>query len=365
MGKVVFILWGNINYDGRVQKEIHTLLKNGYEVELVLQNFVQDDLTKYDFKIRYFNFTPKSHPIGNFLLPFQFCSAAAKLLKEIHPDIVHCNDLNTLYAGYLYKKSGADFKLVYDAHELYPEHFIDLTRRTWWNFVEKRLLRHADEIILPEKNRASYFKKKYGINHVHIIENFPIQRQLLPDNYLEEIEPASKGKIKLLYVGAMSENRGIIQMVNAMPLLPKDYCLLLVGQVSATMVRTLRDLVFMNGLAYRVFILQPVENKNVINVINSADIGLVFYNGATLNDYYCASNKLFEFIVCSKYVVTNDYPGLKETVEANGLGQCINNMNSSAIAQAVSKIGLNGKKFGNNERFLWANQEQKFLDIYS
>ena len=365
MRKIVFILWGNIKYDGRVQREIHTLRKNGYNVELILQNFGNDDLTKYDFKIRYFDFTPKSHPIRNFFLPFQFCRAAAKFLGEIQPDIVHCNDLNTLYAGYLHKKSGANFKLVYDAHELYPEQFIDLTRRIWWNVVEKRLLRHADEIILPEKNRASYFKKKYDINHVHLIENFPIQRQLPPDNYLEGIEPASKGKIKLLYIGAMFENRGIRHMVNAMPLLPEDYCLLLVGPVSATMARTLKDLVFMNGLADRIFILQPVENRNVINVINSADIGLVFYNNATLNDYYCASNKLYEFIVCSKYVVTNDHPGLKETVEGNGFGQCIDTLNSSAIAQAVSKIGLNGKKFSNTERFLWANQEQIFLDIYS
>ena len=365
MRKIVFILWGNIKYDGRVQKEIHTLLKNGYDVELVLQNFENDDLTKYGFKIRYFNFIPKSHPIRNFFLPFQFCRAAANLLGEIQPDIVHCNDLNTLYAGYLHKKSGANFKLVYDAHELYPEQFNDLTRRTWWNFVEKRILRCADEIILPEKNRAIYFKNKYGINNIHLVENFPVQRPVSSTNFLEEVTPAAKGKIKLLYIGAVSENRGIIEMINAMPLLSENYCLLLVGQLSGKMAMTLKELVVLNNLTDRVFILQPVENKNVINVINSADIGLVFYNDATLNDYYCASNKLFEFIVCSKYVVTNDYPGLKETVEANDFGQCINNMNSSAIAQAVSKIGLNGKKFGNTERFLWANQEEKFLGIYS
>ena len=101
MRKIVFILWGNIKYDGRVQREIHTLRKNGYNVELILQNFGNDDLTKYDFKIRYFDFTPKSHPIRNFFLPFQFCRAAAKFLGEIQPDIVHCNDLNTLLMLYL------------------------------------------------------------------------------------------------------------------------------------------------------------------------------------------------------------------------------------------------------------------------
>ncbi len=231
MAKVVFILWGNIKYDGRVQKEIYTLQKNNYDVELIIQDFENDDFANYDFKIRHFDFRPTSNQIRNFFLPFKFCRKVEKLLNELKPEIVHCNDLNTLYAGYLYKKTGADFKLVYDSHELFPEQY-NFKKRFIWNVVEKRMVRFADEIIIPEKNRANYFSEKYGLNNIHIIENYPIKKKLELVNLLEEIEPKTKNKIKLLYIGAISMNRGIEEMVRAIILLPDKYCLLLIGHIA-------------------------------------------------------------------------------------------------------------------------------------
>jgi len=255
--------------------------------------------------------------------------------------------------------------LVYDAHELYPEQFQDVVRRKFWNVVESRTLEYADEIILPEKNRAAYFTKKYGRNNVHVVQNFPSCRPVTRCELLEEMAPTSKNKTKLLYVGAMFESRGIVDMVNAIALLPDDYCLFLMGQVSAGLKGTLQDLILKNGLSNRVYILQPVENRQVLSVINSADVGLLFYNDGNINDYYCASNKLYEFIVCSKHVVTNDYPGLREIVQVNGFGQCIEDVSASSIARAVSKITIDGSSFPGTERFIWGNQAEKFVAIYS
>ena len=52
MKNVLFLLIGNIRYDGRVLKEISTLCKAGYKVSLILSDFdVDDNVSNYDFNI--------------------------------------------------------------------------------------------------------------------------------------------------------------------------------------------------------------------------------------------------------------------------------------------------------------------------
>ena len=52
MKNIVFLLIGNIRYDGRVLKEIATLRKAGHKVTLIVSNFdVDDNVANYNFDI--------------------------------------------------------------------------------------------------------------------------------------------------------------------------------------------------------------------------------------------------------------------------------------------------------------------------
>lgn len=52
MKNIVFLLIGNIRYDGRVLKEIATLRKVGHKVTLIVSNFdVDDNVANYNFDI--------------------------------------------------------------------------------------------------------------------------------------------------------------------------------------------------------------------------------------------------------------------------------------------------------------------------
>src|SRR6266545_907840 len=65
----------------------------------------------------------------------------------LHPDLYHCNDLDTLVAGCLGKMAGR-LPLVYDAHEIYAEQLPPEARsEVWYNFysaLEAKLVRFAD-----------------------------------------------------------------------------------------------------------------------------------------------------------------------------------------------------------------------------
>ncbi len=370
MGKVVaFVLIGEIKFDGRVQKEIRSLQTLGYKIVLIVSSFINDSKENYDFEIYNCNYkTIKGKPYKNLYSRFAFCKEAFEHLKIISPEIVHCNDLNTLYSGYLYKKFKKDVKIIYDAHELFPESQSSFIRRLFWNMVEKRLIKYSDEVISPEINRAKYMKNKYKLKKVHVIENFPEEVQLSNINYIELQEKGTINKHKCLYLGMISPKREIDKLILSMKYTNKDVCLVLIGKVSDNQYkRSLLQIIEKNNLQDKVFFIPPVENKMVIHYINSSDIGLIFYKNNNLNNYYCASNKLYEFINCNKKVITNNYPGLISVVEENDLGLCLKSVNEISISEAINsllKLDCYNKIYDNRVKYLWNFQEKRFLEIY-
>ena len=70
----------------------------------------------------------------------------------------------------------------------------------------------------------------------------------------------------------------------------------------------------------------------------SADIGLLFYRNTCRNNYYCAPNKLYEYMMMGLPIITPNYPGLVPVVEGENVGLCVNPEDPRAIADAVNRI---------------------------
>lgn len=365
MKKIVSLLIGEIKYDGRVQKEIKTLNSKGYDISLIVHKFCNDSFSNYDYPIIAISQDEKTPTMPNIVEKFKFCFSSYKLLKKIKPDIIHCNDLTTLYGGVLYKKYNNKCKLVYDAHELYPEMFTGI-RKLIWNIVERLNIKSADEIISPEVNRAKYMLNKYGLKKkIHLIENFPMKPEKIRYNYIEKKCPDTKGKVKVLYLGLLSKDRGILDMIKAMKYTSNEKILVLVGNfVNKEFEYEALEVIKNNSLESKIRILERIPNNEVINYIQSSDIGLIFYDNTNLNNYFCASNKLYEFLVSKKFIITNNYPGLLDVVEKNNLGICIEKINSKLIANALKNYNDKLINDMNEEKFLWDNQEECLIEIY-
>ncbi|GAB6150668.1 glycosyltransferase [Clostridium novyi] len=366
MRKIAIVLIGEIKFDGRVQKEIRTLRNKGFQVSLIVSRFQNDEKYNYDFDIFHFDYKIEKSPLKNLINKFAFCKNIQNILRKIKPDVIHCNDLETLYSGVLYKKYNKNIKIVYDAHELYPESQHGIVRKVFWNVIEKRFIKYANIVISPEKNRAKYMKKKYNLEKVNVIENFPCKVNIDNINYVENMVPCIKNKFKVLYIGIISPNREIEKMITAMKYLDEKYCLLLVGKVSSKKYREkLQQIIIENDLSKKVYFIGPVKNNEVINYINHCDLGLVFYKDSNLNNYYCASNKLYEFIVCRKPVITNDYPGLIEVIRNKNLGICLSEINDLKLKDAIEKLkDVNIDKRADIDEYFWEKNESKLSNLY-
>jgi glycosyltransferase involved in cell wall biosynthesis len=107
----------------------------------------------------------------------------------------------------------------------------------------------------------------------------------------------------------------------------------------------------------------------MLNTLANYDIGFAFYQNNNLNQYYCAPNKVYDYIVTGLPVITNSYPGLLDVVEKNGIGICLETVNSKTIATAIKKIItldlIDSISRDIKERYTWENQEDIYLAIFN
>lgn len=114
--KVINILFNDFTNDNRVYKESISLIKGGFDVELVATRFDKKNSIIQDLdgiKIRRVS-------VGKLaILPLNllfFWFNIIKLYKK--EEIFHCNDLYALPPAYIIKKFfNKDVKIVYDCHE--------------------------------------------------------------------------------------------------------------------------------------------------------------------------------------------------------------------------------------------------------
>jgi glycosyltransferase involved in cell wall biosynthesis len=98
--------------------------------------------------------------------------------------------------------------------------------------------------------------------------------------------------------------------------------------------------------------------------MKSCDIGTAFYSNTNLNNYYCASNKLYEYIALKKPVVTNNYPGLIETVAKFGQGVCLENMKPASLAAAFRRAWDPHYVTAGSKGSYWEEQEHVLVRLY-
>lgn len=367
MTKVVMVLIGNIKYDGRVRKEIASIKSANISVELIVTDYQdsEDAGDELGIKIHYIKAKKHSAPILNFIDSLIVNYKASRLLKKISPEFVHCHDLNTLLSGVLYKKSGLG-KLVYDAHELFPES-LGGTREKIWDFIERYCISSCDKIIMPEKNRAKYFMKKYSTKaEIGILENFPRECDIenVEKDILRKSLAISDEKIIVLHTGSISPGRYVEELIDALAISPREIVLVLIGISWGGYDQILRRKIDNKNLRDRVFICPPVPHSRILSYIASCDIGTAFYRNTNLNNFYCASNKLYENIALCKPVLTNNYPGLIETVGKNNLGVCVEQIDAESLADAILKAIDLRSTLRTSDEYLWEKQHGLLAELY-
>jgi glycosyltransferase involved in cell wall biosynthesis len=249
----------------------------------------------------------------------------------LRPDVIHCNDLDTLLAGFMVKQAtGA--KLVYDAHEVYPEQFAEGVKSPDWKQfytrLESTLLPFTDARLTVCDTLGEYFRDCYGTGAFVTVRNVPSRRLLAPPAVLERRSTSPR----ILYHGMYFANRGLEEVILAARWLRGA---VVVFRGLGPQERALRQLVARQRLGDRVQFLPPVPVEDLIPRAAECEIGLCPFPPACKNTLLCLPNKFFEYLSAGLALACTDLVEMRRLTTRHEVGVLIDSNDPKQMADTL------------------------------
>jgi glycosyltransferase involved in cell wall biosynthesis len=256
-------------------------------------------------------------------------------------DLVHAMAYMGIPIGLdLGRRDGA--AVAYDARDIYVD-AANVARlpgpaRGLFAAVERRWARRASRVITVNEPYAAVMEQRFGVPRPLVVMNCSYRRDVpaVSQRLFHErlgLDPTTR---VVLYHGGFSRDRGIEQLIDALPSLPADAVLVLLGYGS--LLAELERRAGEPGLADRLFVLPAVAPSELLDWVGSADVVAMPIQPSTLNHRLTTPNKLFEAMAAGVPVVASDLPGMAGIVNETGCGVLCDATSPAAIAAAIRSI---------------------------
>lgn len=364
---VVHISTVHPTFDGRIfHKECVSLAKAGYNVHLIIGHTKKE---KIDGVV--------IHPLpkfGNRLDRIRRGNKIAfNIALEINADVYHLHDPELLPLGLKLKQKG--FKVVYDMHELVglmirSKKWIPLilrwTMEKLYMYYENKAFQQFDKVIVvTEKMVTDYTNKMYPIyaNKVEIIRNFSLVENI---KNTAPIEQDKKGQTILIYVGGLTRQRGILDVVEAIQEIDNVGLWLMGPWENEDFQNACIEADVKSKLEY--FGILPMPE--VYKYIQASDIGLTILN-PTVNHLASLPVKAFEYMAASKPQIMSNFPFWEKSfvdcvvfVDPNNKLE-IQNAIRDLVENTVLRMELGSKSLKVvEEKYSWEMESTKLVDLY-
>lgn len=343
--RVAMLVRNPFTHDTRVEKEARTLSDAGYAVTIVAE--ARRDVPARERRGR-IDIVRVSRPSAGVPL-LRFVRAARsfrRALVDLRPDVIHAHDSDALgpvaaAANWL----GVPF--IYDAHDLWlgrPRRgrgrLYFALNQVWFSALERRLLPRAAAWITVSSPIARHLERRYRIEPVELVPNYPelveLDRRPRSIRDLPAARAIPDAAPIVLYLGGLMAGRGLENLVAAIPLLRTGAHVVLLG--AGGRASLLCGMAQRSGVGHRLHVVEPVAPDDVVAYAASADLGVSPIVPSCLNYRYSLPNKLFQYMAAGLPVVASDLPQVREVVEGSGAGRCVDTRQPAMIARAIDSI---------------------------
>jgi glycosyltransferase involved in cell wall biosynthesis len=346
-------------------KECRSLARAGYSVDLVapgLHDELRDHINIHAIPVAKRRFSRITTGVYRIY----------KIAKSLDADIYHFHTPDLIPVGLLLLRRGK--RVIYDIQEDHPRSI--LSRKYIPNGARKPISQFFE---MFENYSAGYFSALVAATPA-IGDRFQKinPKTVVVNNYplLDELKPVNSKQWNLrdtsiCYVGAITQVRGAIQMIQAMEYLPKTIGakLEIAGEIWPDDLRV--QAMGLKGWQY-VRELGILTREEVKSLLAKTRAGLVLFHPEP-NHVQAQPNKLFEYMSAGIPVIASDFPLWRQIIEKTGCGLLANPIDPCSIADAVEIILTNHEEaeaMGQRGRqavdikYNWGNEEAKLINLY-
>jgi len=365
--------------DTRVfRKEVMSLLRGGYKVlyytnknnqDVTNPNPLEDSTSYSNLTIVYNRGFNIERRIGRFVRSLGMFFWISKRCR-----IYHFHDPDLIVCGALLKLTGK--KVIYDVHENYVDtisekpYLSTFTRKVFsflYKLFENLLCRRFDVIITATPSiKASYDARRF--NKVKVIYNYPYRQELSSG----QVPVGSTQSNTFIYVGGLTEIRGITNLVNAVVIANtiKPIKLVLAGPIYHNSYK--EELEALKGWKY-VEYLGTISRSRMALELSKAACGICIFKPMK-NHIEALPNKIFEYMSAGLPILCSDFALWKKIVVQDKVGFVCDPEDINSIANSLIHIAnLNKKELeakGRNgielieTKYSWESEEKELLDLY-
>lgn len=243
------------------------------------------------------------------------------------------------------------FKYVFQANELYDK-FI------FYKFCIKYVVRNAVEFVVPEFCRANIFMTWYNLKKAPIvIPNIPILtnsdvKQDISNLEAQNIINKLSDKKIILYQGYINSGDRSLSVISRVlkKINNSDFVFVLMGIDQNNSIRQLIDIY---EYTYYIPFVTPPQH---LEITSHAYIGVLSYDRVSLNNIFCAPNKIYEYSSYGIPMLGNDIPGLRYCIDIQKMGKTVDYNNENKVMAAILEIDANHYSYSANSRSFYAKE---------
>lgn len=299
---------------------------------------------------------------------FHFIAECKKVIADGGFSLLYAHDYYSAEIAVWVKRKFPKIKVVYDSHELIiPEKGRKQSLRDRFFYLkERKAVALADLVICASSDRSRIMQEHYGLLVPPISIDNISQLQIIEDEnslaILEKIySTLDKAKPILVYAGALLNGRRIDRLIDIISK-KNEWQLLIIGDgVDRNRLEKMAE----SEIQGRFYFTGVVPYKYLGILLQKCDIGLISYPNDSLNNRYCAPNKIYEYASIHLPMIAPYNPTLEKMFASEKIGE-INDDIEEAFNKVIGCIDQYKKGCGQFiEHNSWETKKNELLNEIS